>query len=58
MDLHDFSPGSRKRKKALHAVVLTVVWCIWKTRNEVLFHNDRMNAFNPGAREGAWFYVG
>ncbi|MFS7955598.1 hypothetical protein Hanom_Chr07g00644501 [Helianthus anomalus] len=44
MNLYDFSPGSRNRKKAMHAVVLTTM-CIWKTRNEVLFHNDRPNAF-------------
>ncbi|MFS8018578.1 putative reverse transcriptase zinc-binding domain-containing protein [Helianthus anomalus] len=39
LDLHGFIQGSRKRKKALHAIVLIVIWCIWKTRNEAMFNN-------------------
>ncbi|MFS7976006.1 hypothetical protein Hanom_Chr10g00887441 [Helianthus anomalus] len=37
LTLHWFSPGSRKRKKALYAVILVGFWCIWKTRNEAVF---------------------
>ncbi|XP_021995164.1 uncharacterized protein LOC110892298 [Helianthus annuus] len=35
--LHEIHPGSSKRKKALYAVILVTFWCIWKTRNEVVF---------------------
>ncbi|XP_022018936.1 uncharacterized protein LOC110918968 [Helianthus annuus] len=35
--LHGFSPGSRKRKKTLYAIILVAIWSIWKMRNEVTF---------------------
>ncbi|XP_021971852.1 uncharacterized protein LOC110867012 [Helianthus annuus] len=43
LDLHDFSPGSRKRKKAIQVIIQIVIWCIWKTRNEVIFNSIQPN---------------
>ncbi|XP_022024524.1 uncharacterized protein LOC110924846 [Helianthus annuus] len=38
LTLHGLSSGSR-RKKVIHAIVLVVLWCIWKTRNDIVFRN-------------------
>ncbi|XP_021984710.1 uncharacterized protein LOC110880495 [Helianthus annuus] len=43
LELHGFSSGLRKRKKATHALVLIVGWCIWKTRNETMYNNGILN---------------
>ncbi|KAJ0445645.1 putative reverse transcriptase zinc-binding domain-containing protein [Helianthus annuus] len=37
VDIDAFITGSSKYKKALHAVVLTTFWCIWKHRNARVF---------------------
>ncbi|KAJ0480923.1 putative reverse transcriptase zinc-binding domain-containing protein [Helianthus annuus] len=36
LTLHGSSSGSR-RKKAILAIILVAFWCIWKTRNEIVF---------------------
>ncbi|XP_022042128.1 uncharacterized protein LOC110944789 [Helianthus annuus] len=41
LGMHDFCPGSRKKKKALNAIFLVTVWSIWKARNEVLFRSTQ-----------------
>ncbi|XP_022003010.1 uncharacterized protein LOC110900427 [Helianthus annuus] len=41
--LHNFSPGSRKRKKTLQAISHIAIWSIRKTRNEVMFNNAQPN---------------
>ncbi|KAJ0558404.1 putative reverse transcriptase zinc-binding domain-containing protein [Helianthus annuus] len=43
LDLHDFSSGPQKRKKTMQAIFHIVIWCIWKTRNEVIFRNSQPN---------------
>ncbi|KAJ0937689.1 putative reverse transcriptase zinc-binding domain-containing protein [Helianthus annuus] len=37
LDLHSGALNGRKKKKALHAVVLVTFWSLWKMRNEVVF---------------------
>ncbi|XP_022040199.1 uncharacterized protein LOC110942742 [Helianthus annuus] len=44
LTLHGVSSGSRKKRKALHAVVLVTFWCIWKMRNDVVFRQSSPNA--------------
>ncbi|XP_022027924.1 uncharacterized protein LOC110929112 isoform X1 [Helianthus annuus] len=39
LELHAYSPGSRKKRKAIHAIVLVVIWCIWRMRNEIVFNH-------------------
>ncbi|XP_021986989.1 uncharacterized protein LOC110883581 [Helianthus annuus] len=37
LDLHGGASNGRKKKKALHAVVLVTFWSLWKMRNETVF---------------------
>ncbi|KAF5754697.1 putative reverse transcriptase zinc-binding domain-containing protein [Helianthus annuus] len=37
LDGHSYVSGSPKLKKAFHAVCLTTLWCISKSRNELVF---------------------
>ncbi|XP_021995756.1 uncharacterized protein LOC110892933 [Helianthus annuus] len=37
LTLHETSSGSRKMRKALHAVALVTFWSLWKSRNEAVF---------------------
>ncbi|KAJ0442138.1 putative reverse transcriptase zinc-binding domain-containing protein [Helianthus annuus] len=37
LDLHSLGSASRKKRKAIHAIVLVTFWGIWKSRNEVIF---------------------
>ncbi|XP_022041740.1 uncharacterized protein LOC110944385 [Helianthus annuus] len=43
LSLHEISPGSSKKRKIIHAVVLVAVWSIWKLRNEIVFRNGVPN---------------
>ncbi|XP_021995860.1 uncharacterized protein LOC110893046 [Helianthus annuus] len=44
LTLHEVSSGSRKKKKAIHAVVLVTFWSIWKMRNDAVFRQRIPNA--------------
>ncbi|KAJ0473180.1 uncharacterized protein LOC110913778 [Helianthus annuus] len=33
-----------KKNKAVQAIIFTVVWCLWKSRNEAMFDNKDVNA--------------
>ncbi|XP_021996413.1 uncharacterized protein LOC110893637 [Helianthus annuus] len=37
LDLHGAASRSRKKRKALHAVILVSIWSLWKLRNEAVF---------------------
>ncbi|KAM0036425.1 putative reverse transcriptase zinc-binding domain-containing protein [Helianthus debilis subsp. tardiflorus] len=41
-----FCRGSGRWKKIIYSVVQTAIWCIWRTRNEVIFKNKRMTVKN------------
>ncbi|KAJ0477029.1 putative RNA-directed DNA polymerase [Helianthus annuus] len=41
--LHESVSGSRMKRKALHAVVLVSIWCLWKARNELVFRQTNPN---------------
>ncbi|KAJ0899134.1 putative reverse transcriptase zinc-binding domain-containing protein [Helianthus annuus] len=43
LDLHGVSANARKKKKALHAVILVTFWCLWKMRNEAVFKQASPN---------------
>ncbi|KAL8242364.1 hypothetical protein R6Q59_012666 [Mikania micrantha] len=32
---------NRKKKEALHVVILTAIWCIWEDKNDVVFNGKR-----------------
>ncbi|XP_022031509.1 uncharacterized protein LOC110932487 [Helianthus annuus] len=38
LELHNFVGVSLKSKKAVYAVCLSVMWCVWKARNELIFN--------------------
>ncbi|KAJ0471319.1 putative RNA-directed DNA polymerase [Helianthus annuus] len=42
LSLHTSISGP-KRRKVIHAVVLVAFWCLWKTRNDVVFRNGIPN---------------
>ncbi|KAJ0508329.1 hypothetical protein HanIR_Chr11g0515981 [Helianthus annuus] len=42
LDLHCYTSGTKKKKKVIYAIVLVVIWCIWKIGNNVVF-----NQVNP-----------
>ncbi|KAL8205834.1 hypothetical protein R6Q57_009385 [Mikania cordata] len=33
--------GEHRKKEAIHAVISTSIWCIWKLRNEKIFKGKR-----------------
>ncbi|KAM0067788.1 hypothetical protein Hdeb2414_s0002g00065421 [Helianthus debilis subsp. tardiflorus] len=37
LDIHKPMNLSKRRRKALQAVIMTVIWSIWKSRNEAVF---------------------
>ncbi|MFS8006042.1 putative reverse transcriptase zinc-binding domain-containing protein [Helianthus anomalus] len=39
--VHEHSGLHRVAKEALHGIILTGCWCIWKARNEKRFNNNR-----------------
>ncbi|XP_022020165.1 uncharacterized protein LOC110920250 [Helianthus annuus] len=43
LSIHEVSSGSSKKRKAVHAVVLVAIWCIWKLRNETIFRQGVLN---------------
>ncbi|KAJ0895798.1 putative RNA-directed DNA polymerase [Helianthus annuus] len=38
--------GSRRWQKIIYSIVQTAIWCIWRTRNDVVFNNKRMAVKN------------
>ncbi|XP_022040014.1 uncharacterized protein LOC110942548 [Helianthus annuus] len=46
LSLHEVSSGSSKKRKAVHAIVLVALWCIWKLRNEIVFRQGVPNYTN------------
>ncbi|KAJ0599919.1 putative reverse transcriptase zinc-binding domain-containing protein [Helianthus annuus] len=43
LDLQQYMNGSKKRKKAFYAIILTGVWSLWRMRNEVIFNNKSVS---------------
>ncbi|KAK1415847.1 hypothetical protein QVD17_31635 [Tagetes erecta] len=43
---HKSINGSRLKKKAIQAIILTACWKIWKTRNEKVFDGKPVNITN------------
>ncbi|KAJ0523823.1 putative reverse transcriptase zinc-binding domain-containing protein [Helianthus annuus] len=43
LQLKDYLSGSKKWKKAIHMVVQTALWSIWRCRNERVFSGKHMN---------------
>ncbi|KAL8253657.1 hypothetical protein R6Q59_031878 [Mikania micrantha] len=41
LEIHKMGGGGPRKKKLIHAVILTTIWCIWKTRNEAIFKGKR-----------------
>ncbi|KAJ0866471.1 hypothetical protein HanRHA438_Chr12g0552141 [Helianthus annuus] len=41
LELHTVVGLSPKFKKAVHAMCLSAIWCIWKARNECVFKQNR-----------------
>ncbi|KAL8268268.1 hypothetical protein R6Q59_002066 [Mikania micrantha] len=41
LQLHHFYNPSVHKNEALHVVILTAFWCLWKARNEALFKGRR-----------------
>ncbi|KAJ0431388.1 hypothetical protein HanIR_Chr17g0847831 [Helianthus annuus] len=37
MGTQDSIQGGKKMKKIIHGLVITSCWCIWKSRNELVF---------------------
>ncbi|KAJ0436283.1 putative reverse transcriptase zinc-binding domain-containing protein [Helianthus annuus] len=37
--IHQNLGGSKKRRKVYHAIILTVLWSLWRTRNNAVFNN-------------------
>ncbi|XP_022032770.1 uncharacterized protein LOC110933875 [Helianthus annuus] len=35
--------GDKKKNKAIQAIVFTAMWCLWKSRNELIFANKSVN---------------
>ncbi|KAK1436726.1 hypothetical protein QVD17_02508 [Tagetes erecta] len=41
LSIHNSIPiASEKKKKAIHGILMTTCWCIWKARNAAIFNNE------------------
>ncbi|KAL8217461.1 hypothetical protein R6Q57_020834, partial [Mikania cordata] len=40
LEIATIHKGDNTKKHLIHAVIIIGVWCIWKTRNEVIFNGS------------------
>ncbi|KAL8205884.1 hypothetical protein R6Q57_009435 [Mikania cordata] len=50
LEVHRFINGSWNKRESIHAIMLTAIWCIWMSRNEIMF-NRRRKTYHAQLRE-------
>ncbi|KAL8254837.1 hypothetical protein R6Q59_033058 [Mikania micrantha] len=43
LEIHRFANGEHLKRKAIHVVILTAIWCIWRSRNERICKGRRVS---------------
>ncbi|KAL8242915.1 hypothetical protein R6Q59_013217 [Mikania micrantha] len=43
LEIHRSANGEHLKRKAIHVVILTAIWCLWRSRNERIFKGRRVS---------------